>query len=231
MRWLVILVLAAASSAVLAQQQSSGDDNSNRRSEGFRGQGPGFYRGPGGPRFFQAPDEDEKARILKFWKEVSPRRFEAFNKLSQDRQGPLWNIIWRRFRTLEFIKASDPQMYDLRVKRVKLEDEVFGLTRDLRNAPGEKEAEIRQKLREKIGELVDLGADEHQAKIDRWQKMIDEEKRTMLAEKQDRENIIRKHMKAAERESGNLGDETATTQESGENAATQSSADAPAGQQ
>jgi hypothetical protein len=225
MRWIMVILLAGAlSPAAWGQQEGDRRGPSDGRPPGM---GPGFRRGDG--RWGIPPDDEEWGRIQKFMKEHSPRRWDALSKLNNDQQNRLKQVIWRRFRLLEMIKNNnDDTFYNLRVKRLETEDEIFGLTRDLRNASTEKEVEIRRKLKDAIGQLLDLGVQEHQARITRWEKLIADEKVVMDREKQDRETLIKKHMKAAERESGGLGDETATTQESADQpATTQSAAAAP----
>jgi hypothetical protein len=224
MRWIIAIMLAAMlTPAAWAQQDGDRRGPGDGRPPGM---GPGFRRGDG--RWSVPPDDDEWARIQKFMKEHSPRRWDALAKLTSEQQNRLKSVIWRRYRLLEIIKANnDENFYNLRVKRLEIEDEIFGLTRDLRTASSEKEVEIHRKLKETIGQLLDVGVLEHQARISRWEKMIADEKITMDKEKLDREGLIKKHMKAAERESGSLGDDVATTQETDQPATTQSADAAP----
>ncbi len=222
MRSIMVMLLAGMLTPVAWAQQDGERRGSDTRPPGM---GPGFRRSDG--RWGVPPDDEEWARIQKFMKEHSPRRWDALNKLTPDQQNRLKSVIWRRCRLLEIIKNNnDENFYNLRVKRMEVEDEIFGLTRDLRNSSSEKEPQIRRKLKETIGALLEIGVQEHQARISRWDKMIADEKLAMDREKQDRENLIKKHIRAAERESGTLGDEMATTQENPDQSATTQSADA-----
>src|SRR5205823_1241949 len=110
-----------------------------------------------------------------FMKEHSPKRYEAMQKLSKERQEPLKNNVFRRYRILEALRLNDSDIYDLHVKRVGVEDEIFELTRDLRNASSTEEDKVRKTLHDKIGELLDLEIEERKIRINRWKKLIAQE--------------------------------------------------------
>ncbi|HEX8524992.1 MAG TPA: hypothetical protein VF669_22265 [Tepidisphaeraceae bacterium] len=215
--WIVCGALVFAGAAWAWSQQQNNEPASprpeRRAPEGYRPPGDGFrFRG-----FWNnsdPPNDEEWKTIVSFWKDNSPRRTEAFTKLPQDRQNNLKLLMTRRYRMLDIMRSNDPQLFELRLKRLKYEDDIFGLTRDLKNSPSDTEPQIRQKLKESIAALVDTSIDERQARIDRWQKLIDEEKQLVTRDKSQRDATIKSHLDRAERESGVLGEQAATTQES-----------------
>jgi len=159
----------------------------------------GFWRRP--------PTQEEWDAAIEFMKQNSPRRWEAMQKLSKERQEPLKDAIFRRYRLLEMLRMNDSEVYDLHLKRVALEDEIFGLTRDLRNATTE-ESKVRDKLKDKIASLVDLGMDERKLRIARWQRQLASEQEQLSREQSARNDTIRKRLRAAEREDGTLGSDS-----------------------
>src|SRR5438046_2418472 len=136
---LVLIVLGALPLQVRAQDTSTERDRQAERDR------PGLPRGPMGPRGFGwrfRLSPEEWADASKFMKEHSPKRWESYEKLPPEQQDRLQRAISMRWRTLQQLKDSEPEIYKMRVKRMELEDEIFTLTRDLRHADGKKETEI-----------------------------------------------------------------------------------------
>jgi len=232
-----IQVLAALAGALLcvmwavlsvrAQDGSGGGASDGGRAPDRR-MGPGI--GPGGPgpggapppwwrggRGGWRPNPEEWNEISGFMKQYCPKRWEVYQKLPPDKQEPLQLIVSRRWRLMQWVKNSDPELYDLQRDRWRTEDEIFGLTQDLKAASSSAETPVRKKLHDKIGELVDLRIKERNMRVARWEKMIAQERELIARETRDREEIVRNRMRVAERDAGNLGDEEqpeATTQES-----------------
>ena len=179
------------------------------------GRGPGGGGGGPGGWGFSEQDWDD---IAAFMKQHSPRRWEEYQKLPADRQAQLQRVLNRRWRLIQWVRTHDPELYELQQKRWQVEDEVFGLTRELRTSSMSSESQIKPKLRAKIGELVDLRTRERQMRITRWEHQIAHEREMMNRETADREDIINKRMRVAQNEAGELGDpeegEMSTTQES-----------------
>jgi hypothetical protein len=69
---------------------------------------------------------------------------------------------------------------------------------------------MRSNLKDKMEKMVQLGFDERQYRIDKWQKELD-------ADKKRRDEMVENRVKDAEREPGTLGgfppDQAATSQE------------------
>src|SRR5437588_8463342 len=104
--------------------------------------------------------------------ENSPQRFKVLQQLGKDnpRYQRIKDFTYFRFRMLQNFKADDPALYQLRVNRLRIEDDIFGLVKDTK--PDEQLAnETKDKLREKIGALVDLGIKEREHRVERLQKM------------------------------------------------------------
>ena len=183
-----------------------------------RGMGPG----PGGVR-----DREDWSEVEAFMKQYSPRRWEMYQKLPPERQQQIQITVYRRYRLMQWFKSSDSEVYELQKTRWILGDEIFALSQELKSRSANEQT--RQKLREKIGQFVDLGVQERKMRISRWEKMIANERELIAHETRDRDQIIKNRMLAAEQNAGNLGDEDpeATTQESPQTPAIASPTTAP----
>jgi hypothetical protein len=116
---LVMILLAGVFPLQLRAQDTPGDRD--RQAERDR---PGFPRGPFGPRGFWRwrLSPEEWADASKFMKEHSPKRWESYEKLPPEQQDRLQRAISIRWRTLQQLKDSEPEIYKMRIKRIELED-------------------------------------------------------------------------------------------------------------
>ncbi len=234
-QWMIGLVMVVAcvtAGRLAAAQEIGGAAGDGQRSEGRYGPGPGGagnsvppwgWRGGGsggrigGERWI--PDEVEWNELSAFMKQHSPRRWEEYLKLPQKhrQQRNLQGVLVRRWRLMQWVRNADSELYELQKSRWRVEDEVFGLTRDLRTASSTTDSQLKQKLRERIGAMVDLRTRERNIRIARWEKQIAREREIMSREAVERDEIIRKRILAAERDAGHLGEEEpmdgATTQD------------------
>jgi hypothetical protein len=105
------------------------------------------HAGPGGRRLEQASPEEIQAAI-DFFKANSPNRMAYFAKLQPDGQPRRRQslMLVQYYRPIANFKESNPKLYDLLVKQVKLRDDAFELAKD------GKEAE----LRDKAAQIVDV---------------------------------------------------------------------------
>lgn len=230
MRWIIVVILTGMMAPVVWGQATADKSQGERGGNGrqmMRSRGMGFRGGEGRgmPPASQASQE-EWTQAQQFMKEHSPERWKAFNnRLNPDQQARLRPTIIRRYRMLQILKNNQKEFYHLRLKRMKTEDDIFGLKRDWKVASATNKPKIEEKLKWKLGELVDLGIREHRLRIERFKKLIAREQKQIASEQKDREQTVAKHLKAIEKERGRLGEPkvakaaSPTTQPSGSDAA------------
>jgi hypothetical protein len=218
---LLIAALGAVASFAPIQRAAHAQDQDNTAAQqrpneprrGFGGPGappPWWFRGGRGGQW--QPSDEEWVEMSAFMKQYSPKRWEVYQKLSPDKQQSLRQIVGRRYRLMQWVRNSDPELYELQKNRWILGDEIFGLTQEVKTSSSDL---TRQKLKEKIGQSVDLGIQERNIRVARWEKMIANERDMIARETRDREEIIHNRMRALREAGGDLGDEPdATTQES-----------------
>jgi hypothetical protein len=106
------------------------------------------------------------------------------------------NVI-ARFRELQRIERRDPEQYKREVEQLKLEDDVLSLGRQLWRDPQRENApELKQQLREAVGQLVELRIRNREARIARIAAMLDQERERLEVDKQNREAVAEKQYQA-----------------------------------
>jgi hypothetical protein len=214
---IVVAIMSAAVTVARAQERDGQNtDRANERRMGPGGGYPSPYPPPWRRQGGGWRQEDDWSEIAAFMKENCPKRWEQYQKLPPDRQDQLKWIVSRRWRLMQWVKTTNKDLYELQVNRWRVEDEVYGLTQDLKKTTSTDEPTVRAKLRSKIGEMIDLRSKERQMRIKRWEEQIAQERDMIAKETRDRDEIINHRVRVAERDAGNLGDEEseATTQES-----------------
>jgi hypothetical protein len=208
MRWMIVGILSVTM-VPLAWGQAQSDGGPGEAGPMMR-HGFGPHHGEG--RGSWHPSDKEWADIQQFMKENSPRRWNAYiNDLSDEQQGNLKRTIIRRYFALQLLKSSQPKMYQARLERMRVEDDVFGLRRDLKEAAPTEKGKIEAKLKSKLGKLVDLSVQEHRMRIERFQELIAHEQEQLSHEQNDRQHIIEEQLRKIENERGRLGGTGPTT--------------------
>jgi len=126
-----------------------------------------------GPRKDYKISDEEWVEIAKFMSANSPNLWAVYEKLPEKhRNGARYNIA-RRYYSLRNLSDRDPQLYEIELKRVKIEDGIFGVLADIRQT-GDKEPEaqkrLKQELRDKVEELWAVRMEDREvqlARIDR----------------------------------------------------------------
>lgn len=224
---LIACVVFSANGIAFAQEQREPERRSPRPDNpitpGGGGGGGGFGRGWWGPQ--GPPNEEEWEKIGKFMEQYSPLRWKAYqgllNSVNANPGGfptlrgiGVRRLFTQRYRMITHIEKTEPQAYQTRLKRLMLEDEIFGLSRQLRDVVDTaRESEIRQQLRAKIGEWFDVGLTERQQRIEHWTKQLEQERQALADERAKRDELIRRRLRAAEQEAGAMEqDERAASQ-------------------
>lgn len=203
------------------QQPSGGDRIRVRDGDGrdlrAPGQGPGFGsdRGPGGPgpgggppmleprpAPIETPTAEEWERCEAFSKEYGPKRWAILQTLDEDRQQYIRGMIFWRYRNLERLKNTDPDMYQIHLKRFGIEDEIFGIRFPIRQEQRYPTQEEMSRMKEKAAAWVDVGLEERELRIQRLRDMLKREEDYLSSEKNGREAAIAERMAVIEQGRG-----------------------------
>jgi hypothetical protein len=138
------------------------------------------------PSGSSAPTDQEFAEVTRFMEQHSPNRFKRLNDVPNERREGIVNRIVNHYRTLQRLKQDDPEIYDLRLKRLPIEDQMFTLGWELSHDEDVKRApELRSRLREQVRLFFDNCLEERRIRIERIQQQIKKDQQR-LAEAQEK---------------------------------------------
>jgi hypothetical protein len=177
--------------------------------------GFGRFNGPGG--YYRIPAA-ELADISAFMKEHSPERFKAISNLPELPRQRLMMEAFRNWRNYQYVKINQPDLAELMVTRVELEDQAFKLVNQIKTEkPDDPKAALadRQLLQEKIGQLLDTNIKERQLRIARLQKTLESEQELLTRDSKHRDELVERRLHAflgsADLTTGDQGDTTKPT--------------------
>jgi hypothetical protein len=126
-------------------------------------------------------------RALEFFRENSPKRWAAYEKLPDNKKAELRPMIMGRYVGMNFLNKDNPQLHELRKKQLQVEDDVFDLRNQL--SAKRKDPDLEGQLKEKVTELVGLRMEERANKIQQLQKLLEDEQKK-LKEDEDRKDRV-----------------------------------------
>lgn len=141
-----------------------------------------------GPWQWNVTDEERQA-AAQFYQKHSPKRWGAYESLPEEQRKPVWGKMVGRYKMIQFI-ANDEPVHAKKVRQVELEDEIFSLKLDLLGAAPAQEVEIKQKIRQKVQELVANQMDERATRLARLEKLFEEQKERFLEDVQNQDAIV-----------------------------------------
>jgi len=159
--------------------------------------------GDGGPRGDRNKEDLELVRekMQEFCKKHSPRRWAALEENAHGDKNPLkYGGMFFRFRGLVMLENQDPDLYEIKVKQIEIEDEEYGLMKDIREARKTEDSakidEITLKLRELSAKYVSSRIDEHAHRITNLEKAIKSEQNALAYDKDKQQALIDERVKA-----------------------------------
>src|SRR5439155_22967679 len=112
---------------------------------------PGMGPGNGGGQNLGPIGEDEMGQIETFMKAYSPKRWEKLQQdVPEDRRKRILDNIRMQYRWMERLKEEDPTIYDIRIKRLPVEDEMFEIGWELHHGDPKSPPDLRKRLREQV---------------------------------------------------------------------------------
>jgi hypothetical protein len=171
---------------------------------GMFGGGPGG----GGGRFpalsrlgpIEPPTQSEWEDATPFLKEHSPKRLEAINSLPDERRSKwrLMGALSRQYQNIQKMQQDDPDLAKIVTGRMELEDALYGMVAQFREAKRggdtEKQAAVRRDMKAKVAELVDTNIKERKLRIARLEKTLKQESDRLADDEKGRESLVEKRV-------------------------------------
>jgi hypothetical protein len=129
--------------------------------------------------------------MMVFMQKYSPARALVLESIPLNHEtSPIALEAIRRWRNYVFTNEHFPAITDDLVRRFQLEDDLFELTLRDRADEGGEALELRDKIQAKVGQIVELEFQERQARIDRLQTIIADEKSRLQHDQSSEDDII-----------------------------------------
>jgi len=128
--------------------------------------------------------------MMAFMQDNSPARGRVLANLQVPSNSPIRLDAIRKWRNYNFTKEHFPAVADQLLRRYKLEDDLFALTLSAQAEGEAGGAQIREKIRGKIAQMVQLDFSERQTRIDKLQKMLEEEKAKLAGDQASQDKLI-----------------------------------------
>jgi hypothetical protein len=138
--------------------------------------------GRAGGRGVQLSDEDMQ-EVMAFMREHSPNRVKAMESLPEEssaRRGVMAFVV-ARYRALQAVKDEDAQLYDLGVKQVEIEDDLYRLLASARTV-GDRE-KMRDRIRTAVRPQVETNLAERKQRLSRLREALRREERKLDADR------------------------------------------------
>jgi hypothetical protein len=116
-----------------------------------------------------------------------------FMQLPEEKRERVRRFMFWRHQQVTRLREDDPQMYDLHIRRLTIEDAIFPLFWTIRRADGEETkevAEARLQLRQHVVALIDVGLKEREARLERMKRRYAEEQERLSIDRARQEELV-----------------------------------------
>jgi hypothetical protein len=166
---------------------------------GPRRERDGGQRPPPSAPMQPPPTTQERDEVIEFFRTNMKTRMFAFDQMPEGRpaKNRMLQMMTERYRRLQRIKADDPVVYDLMVSQMSLQDDALSIMRDQRNPniDAAKRDELEQQLRDKVKQLIDVTLKERRQRVERLEKMLQEQKARLEQDEANPGALIDQHLK------------------------------------
>ena len=140
-------------------------------------------------------EEADWAKVEEFFKENSPRRYEAFQQMGDVGKSTARQMIFRRFAfvysTIAPPQAREPrEIVENRTRQIHLEDDIFGIKVDMAKTGADQE-KFKSELRNKVEELIDTRLAEKELIVARLKQALDEQSKQIELARERRELSVK----------------------------------------
>jgi hypothetical protein len=204
----LLIVMLLGSVACAQQRRPRGPELEGERPmlPGPRGDRPWSADGPRGEGFrdgrygpWEEITEEEWREAAALMQAHSPNRWQFFSELEEgDRfYRALRRRIVDQYRLLERIEAKDPDLLELKIRQIEVEDDVYGLIRTLGRAeeaeqemPAGDDIPVPEEVRVKLQELVELQFAERRYHVERLEEALESEKARLVLDQGNMDGLV-----------------------------------------
>jgi hypothetical protein len=141
------------------------------------------------PRISERELEKEWEACKLFLSVHSKNRYQQIENMPGGPKKPFEQFLVGRFRLINRIKSQSPELYNLKVREIELDDDVFGICLKLKSKTGDK-ARLQSELKAKIAELFDLGVSERKLRIGLVETALEDQKKILKTEQDGHDKLV-----------------------------------------
>jgi hypothetical protein len=146
-----------------------------------------------GPRLplLRPATPQEIDEMLDFMSQYSRARYRVLSELNLPPTSPVLVDAINKWRNYTLTKDHFPAVADMMLQRFELEDDLFSLTLTAQQEGGSSaEPVIREKIHDKVKKIVDTEFAERQARIERLETLLNEEKGKLAADQASEDKVV-----------------------------------------
>jgi hypothetical protein len=151
-----------------------------------------------------APTDEEWRQTSQLLSVLSPSRWQVFEQVlsKPHRADRAKRFLFSKYAEMHELEQFGPKRYEAKVEQVKLEDEIFKLDTDLKQAksPGDVD-QLKSRLRDKVSDWVTKDFDERETRLKQLQERLDRERMALEAERARTDEIIDRRVEVVHRSS------------------------------
>jgi hypothetical protein len=151
---------------------------------------------PGRPRPLRRPELNREAdfeQAIEFFRLHSPQRYAAFMAMTDEQKERARPAIINRYHSFNWLTSENANLRNLKLKQVKLEDEIFGIKKHLDAVPDtlpNKHKELEDELHRKVTELVEARIKERTDRIENLETLLKAEKVRLQNDLKQKDKLI-----------------------------------------
>ena len=128
--------------------------------------------------------------MLDFMSQYSRARYQVISELNLPSTSPVLVDAINKWRNYNLTKDHFPAVADLMLQRFELEDDLFSLTLTAQQEGSGGGSVIREKIHDKVKKIVDTEFSERQARIERLETLLSEEKNRLAADQASEDKLV-----------------------------------------
>jgi len=136
-------------------------------------------------------ESEQWTSFMDFFKDHSPRRFLILSRQFPQANSPMRQRLLARWMTMQQIQANQPKLYGKMVEQFEVEDKLFGLAAELRQATrrgnAQRAAQATAEIRAEAANLVDLNLAERQLRLENSRRLLDQVEARLNQDQQNRD--------------------------------------------
>jgi hypothetical protein len=142
--------------------------------------------------------DKEIADAMQFMSQHSKNRYDAIQSLPDgEKKTEIKNFTARAYMTWMRMANEDSKLYPVVVKRVELEDEIFGkVTLLKKETDADKQKVLNDELKVDVGKLLDIGLQERKLRLDQLAEIVKKEQKQLDEDSANRAALVDERLKA-----------------------------------